>query len=273
MWRPATFVVCPRMGGALMLVLAATLLAAKAGASVLFVNLGTAAPPSTVGPFAVTPYDLTPQEAIPDLSNVTVIPGSPIAPDTAVSFQVQKRTVGDGWTSWSHGYAGPVFYTVPIVPPLTLTIAPAMAFYVYVEPAAFGQPFAVTVTTNAGGSGSVLVDGAGGATGFAFYTTASESITSVTIDADPGAQGFAFAELGLGNLGLGTPSPTPTVAPPIGTNGGCSVPGTTPIATPWLVFGAIALWCLSQAGTRGRRARSGDAGSAGRSHRRMESAS
>jgi hypothetical protein len=236
----------PRTGPALMLVLAATLAAARAGASVIFENLGTAAPPSTVGTFAVAPYDLTPQTAIPNMTNVSVIPGSPTPPDTTTSFPVQKRTVGDGWTSWSHGYTGPVFYTVPMVPPLTLTIAPAKAFYVYVEPAALGQPFAVTVTTNAGGSsGAVLVDGASGATGFAFYTTASESITSVTIDADPDAQGFAFAELGLGNYGPGTPSPTPTPAPPSG-GGSCSVPGTVPGSLAWPAVFGIALWCLSR---------------------------
>jgi len=261
MRRLANLRVRPRMSVALMLALAATLSAARAGASVVFVNLGTAAPPSTVGMFAVTPYSLDQQTAIPNLTNVSVIPGSPIAPDTTTSFPVQKRTVGDGWTSWSHGYTGPVFFTVPIVPPLMLTIAPAKAFYVYVEPATFGQPFAVTVTTNAGGSsGSVLVDAAGGATGFAFYTTAGESITSVTIDADSAAQGFAFAELGLGNSAAATPSPTPTVAPPSGGGGGgCSVPGTTRTSAPWLpVFGAIALWGLSRLAAGGRRARSGD---------------
>ncbi len=252
MWRLTNLEVCPRMSGALMLVLAATLLAARAGASVVFVNLGTAAPPSTVGTFVVTPYDLAPQAAIPNLTNVSLIPGSPIPPDTATSFPVQKRTVGDGWTSWSHGYTGPVFYTVPTVPPLALTIAPAQAFYVYVEPAAFGQPYAVTVATNVGGSsGPVFVDADGGATGFAFYTTAGESITSVTITADDNAQGFALAELGLGYSGLGTPSPTPTVAATSGEGGGCSMPGTARTSTPWLVvFGTIALWGLSRARCR-----------------------
>jgi len=206
MWRLANCGVPPSIGGTVLLVLAAILPMNRAGAAVVFVNLGTATPPSAVGPFAVTPYDLAPQTAIPNQTNTSVIPGSPLSPDTIVSFPVQKRAVGDGWTSWSHGYTGPVFYTVPIVPPLTLAIAPANAFYVYVEPAAVGPPFAVSVLTNAGGSsGTVLVDGSGGATGFGFYTTAGESITAVTIDADPNAQGFAFAELGLGISGVGTP--------------------------------------------------------------------
>ena len=233
--------------GVLLLVLAAALSPNGAGASVVFVNLGTAAPPSTVGTFAVAPFDLTPQAAIPDMTNTSVIPGSPIAPDTVTSFPVQKRTVGDGWTSWSHGYTGPVFYTVPIVPPLVLSVAPAKAFYVYVEPAALGQPFAVTVVTNAGGSsGPVLVDASGGATGFAFYTTAGESITAVTIDADPNAEGFAFAELGLGNSGVSTPSPTPTPRPTFGSSG-CSLPRSPRTSTAWLApFGAIALWVLGR---------------------------
>jgi hypothetical protein len=236
----------PRIGGALLL-LAVTLPSHRASAAVDFVDLGTAAPPSAVGPFAVTAYDLTPQSAIPDMTNTSVIPGSPFPPDTTTSVPVQKRTVGNGWTSWSHGYTGPVFYTVPIVPPLALTVAPAKAFYVYVEPAALGQSFAVTVTTNAGGSsGPVLVDPSGGATGFGFYTTAGESITSVTIDADPNAEGFAFAELGLGIYGVGTPSPTRTPVPTPG-GGGCSLPGDQSASTAWLaILGAVALWSLAR---------------------------
>jgi hypothetical protein len=243
MWRLARCGVRPPVGGTVLLVLAAILPMNRAGAAVVFMNLGTAAPPSAVGTFAVTPYDLVPQTAIPNLTNTSVIPGSPVAPDTTASFPVQKRTVGDGWASWSHGYTGPVFYTVPVVPPLMLTIAPAKAFYVYVEPAA-GRSFAVSVVTNAGGSsGPVPVDASGGATGFGFYTTAGESITSVTIDVDdPNAQGFAFAELGLGLSAVGTPSPTPTRTPHSG-NGGCSVPGSASTSTAGLVLlGAIMLW-------------------------------
>lgn len=236
-----------RVGSALV-VLAAALAPCRAPAGVAFVNLGTAAPPSAVGPFAVTAYDLAPQAAIPNLSNTSVIPGSPLAPDTTTSFQVQKRTVGDGWSSWSHGYAGPVFFTVPIQPPLTLTIAPARAFYVYVEPAAFGRPFAFAVSTNAGGaSGPVFVDASGGATGFAFYTTAGESLTSITIDADANAGGFAFAELGLGIHGVGTPSPTPTPQPPVEPGGGCAMRGGPPATAAWLTpLGALLLWALAR---------------------------
>lgn len=241
-----------RIGAGLLGALATALAAGRARAEVVFVNLGTVAPPAAVGPFAVTPYDLTPQAAIPNLSNTSVIPGSPFPPDTTTSFPVQKRTVGDGWTSWSHGYAGPVFYTVPISPPLVLTVAPAKAFYVYVEPAAFGSPFAVTVATNGGGaSGPVFVDAAGGATGFAFYTTAGESITAVTIDADFNAGGFAFAELGLGLYGVGTPSPTPTPRPPLEPGGGCAVPDGAAPAPDWLApLGAMALWAFARARRR-----------------------
>lgn len=233
------------LGGASVL-----LTAAAAPAAVEFVNLGTAAPPAAVGPFAVTAYDVAAQAAIANGANTAVIPGSPLAPNTTTSFRVQKRTVGDGWASWSHGYAGPVFFTVPIQPPLTLTIAPARAFYVYVEPAAFGRPFAFTVATNAGGaSGPVFVDAAGGATGFAFYTTAGESLTAITIDADANAGGFAFAELGLGNSGVGTPSPTPTPRPPLDPGGGCTVITGSPAAAWLLPLGALVLRALA----RGRR--------------------
>lgn len=228
------------------------LAAARADASIVFVDLGTAAPPTAVGPFAVTAYDQSRQSAIPDRTNVRTIPGSPIAPGTTTSFRVQKRTVGESWSSWSHGYAGPVFYTVPLTPPLTLTIAPARAFYAYVEPAAFGGPYAVAVSVNGGAAtGTALVDAAGGATGFAFYTTADESLTSVTIDADPDAEGFAFGELGLGVYGIGTPSPTPTPRPTVDSDNACSLSGRGEPSAAWLAAcGALVLWRLARAARR-----------------------
>jgi hypothetical protein len=55
----------------------------------------------------------------------------------------------------------------------------------------------VTVTTDDGGtSGPIPVQGAAGANGFGFYTTAGETIMTVTITVDPQAEGLAIAEFG-----------------------------------------------------------------------------
>lgn len=247
---------CSPMRALAVSVVAAALTAGPADAAVVFANLGTGAPPATVGTYAVTPYNLTPQAAIPNGTNVSVIPGSPVAPDTTTSPQVQKRSVGDGWKTWSHGYRGPVFFSVSSV---TLTTAAAKAFYVYVEPNALGG-VSVTVTTNSGGtSGPILVQGSDGATGFGFYTTAGESIASVAITAN-NVEGFAFAELGLGSSAPGTPSPTPTRTPK-GSAGGCSVPAADTAdaagsaGAGLILFGVIAVVGILRAWRRAASAR------------------
>ncbi|MEZ5332698.1 MAG: hypothetical protein R2991_11730 [Thermoanaerobaculia bacterium] len=179
-----------------------------------FVDLGTSAPPGSVGALTVTAFDTTPQAAIPDFTNVTVIPGSPIAGDLGTAPALSKRTVpGGGWASWSHGYTGPVFATsAPTTVPdaetnsgeagdgvstqAVLTLPPgATAFYLYVEPNTFGL-FDVQVTTDTGGdSGAIAVEGDGGAHGFAFWVdTMGETISTVTVTVQD--NGFAIGEFG-----------------------------------------------------------------------------
>ena len=180
------------------LALAAASCAANAG--ITFTNLGTAAPPSTLGPYAMTPFNTTPQAAIDDFTNgITSIPGSPIAGTLGIAPGVTKYTAGDTWNSpWAHGYTGPIYFTDQAS--ATLTLPPnTHAFYFYSQ----GNNYGInnfTVTTNNGGSSgtvSVLTDPeTDGATGFAFNATAGETITSITINV-PNALGFAVGEFGV----------------------------------------------------------------------------
>lgn len=195
----------------------AVLAATAAGAATNYVDLGTAAPPATVGGVPVTAFDEAAQAAIPDGTFVTLIPGSPVPGDLITDLAVDKRTVGVSWGSWSHGYMGPVFFLPggEVLGPantnvvgggaeggagttLILTFpAGSTAVYVFVEPNVFDL-FDVTVTTDSGAtSGPVMVDGSGGATGFGFYTDAGEVITTLTIDVDVAASGFAIGEFGV----------------------------------------------------------------------------
>ena len=86
------------------LALAAASFAANAGIS--FTNLGTAAPPASLGPYQMTPFNTAPQAAIDDFtSGITTIPGSPIAGNLTVAPGVLKYTAGDTWGGpWAHGY-------------------------------------------------------------------------------------------------------------------------------------------------------------------------
>jgi hypothetical protein len=168
-----------------------------ANADVLFQNLGTGAPPATVGSHTVTPFDQAPQAAIAGFSDVTVIPGGPGGATISVSPAANKRTIGSGWATWSHGYTGVVYYNNGGTT-ATLTLpAGTKAFYVYVEPNNFNLYNISAATDSGANSGAIPVNGSSGATGFAFHTTAGESIATITITADAGAAGFAFGEFGI----------------------------------------------------------------------------
>jgi len=176
-----------------------------ASADILFQNLGTAAPPATVGGHNMTPFDVTPQAAIPDFTvGISAIPGNPVAGTLGISPTADKRTVGISWwagspTAWGHGYSGPVFYVT--AKPVVLTLpANTHAFYFYMQPDQ-GGTFNVTATTNSGAtSGAVPVTSSptGTANGFAFYGTEGETITSISITHDaPFYPGMAVAEFGI----------------------------------------------------------------------------
>lgn len=165
-----------------------------ANAAVVFTNLGTAAPPSSIGGHVMTPFDQAAQAAIANGTSTTTIPGSPIGGTLGVTPATGKRAIGSGWATWSHGYTGAVYsdYTSTAI---TLTLpGNTQAFYVYAEPNPFSV-FDITVVTNSGAtSNAVAVSGASGASGFAFYTTAGETISSLTINS---SVNFAFGEFGI----------------------------------------------------------------------------
>lgn len=168
----------------------------NASAAVLFANLGTNTPPASVGSHTLTPFDQAVQAAIPNFTNVSVIPGSPIGGDLTINPTSNKRTIGSGWATWSHGYTGVVYYNNGGTQ-ATLTLpANTKAFYFYVESDAFGT-YDFTAISNSGvSSGAVAVTGNAGANGFAFYSTAGESISSITVSV-AGTSGFAVGEFGI----------------------------------------------------------------------------
>ncbi|RZA21085.1 MAG: hypothetical protein EOP93_04075, partial [Lysobacteraceae bacterium] len=176
-----------------------------ASADILFANLGTGAPPATVGGHVLTPFDQAAQASIADYTTgISVIPGSPVAGSLGISPTADKRTVGVSWwagntAAWGHGYTGPVFYVQ--ARPVVLTLpANTQAFYFYVQQDQ-GGTFNVSATTNSGvtsGAVPVLSGPSGSANGFAFYSTAGETITSISISNDaPSFPGMAIAEFGI----------------------------------------------------------------------------
>lgn len=177
----------------LIVVISLALLAAPSMlGTIVFTDLGTTAPPASVGGVAVTPFSQAPQAAITDLTMVTSIPGGASA--VAVSPSAQKRTVPGTWSTWSHGYTGAVYYVTSTTATLTLP-ANTTAFYLYAEPN-LGN-LTVSATANGGVTGGPFtVNSVSGAHGFAFSTTTSgEAITSITVT--QGATDFAIGEFGM----------------------------------------------------------------------------
>ncbi len=189
-------------------------------AATVFTNLGTGAPPATISTYTMQPFDQVPQAAIPDSTSVTTIPGSPLPGTLTTTSQVIKLTVPSSWATWSHGYTGVVYFSQNASVTMNLP-ANTGAFYFYAQPDQFAV-YNFTVVTNSGAtSGTIGVDGNAGANGFAFHTTAGESITSITVTADSAAGGFAVGEFGIAasviqrtdqTITFGA-APTPTYAP------------------------------------------------------------
>jgi hypothetical protein len=170
-----------------------------ASADILFQNLGITAPPAVIGGHAMLPFDVSQQNAIPDGSAVSDIPGSPIPGMLSISTPATKYPFSALNATWGHGYSGALF-TAPnsatlLLPPNT------RAFYFYAMGNAYG-PATITVTSDSGSSSGaipVTVNNLGGpdsANGFAFYSTAGENISSVTVNT-PVSLGFIFAEFGI----------------------------------------------------------------------------
>ena len=163
--------------------------ASAAGTITFDASPGTGAPPATLGPYPMTPFGLDSQP----FGFVTGVTGP--SGDVAFSPALDHVRIGQGWATWSHGYAGDVY---PTFGGLSATLAlpsGTSAFYFYAEP----NPFAVfnitAVAQDGTSSGPIAVDGFAGAQYFGFYSTGSEHIASINISSNVD---FAIGEFGIG---------------------------------------------------------------------------
>lgn len=182
-------------------------LAGIANAAVTFVDLGTVAPPATLGSCAASAFSQVAQAAVSNGTSVTSVPGGPSGTTLALTSGMTKAAIGSGWATWSHGYTGAVYWAAGLSQ--TVTLPPgAQCFYLYVEPNNNGS-FNITVTPSTGAAVTRPVTGSSGAYGYGFYAT-GENLLSVTVDAAAGSGGFAIGEFGLGlppAPGFATPVP------------------------------------------------------------------
>jgi hypothetical protein len=159
---------------------------------------GTAAPPATLGPYAMQEFGKDPTA---EGTSETSLSG----PTGAVSFShaLTHDIVGTTWGSWSNGYTSDVYYMGETPPELTITLpAGTGAFYMYVEPDE-GGPFTFTATAHDGiaadetSSPPISIAGSAGAKYLGFWASGSASVESITLTNPAGADGFAIGELAI----------------------------------------------------------------------------
>lgn len=140
---------------------------------------GSGPPPSTLGPYTMTPFGTDPQDT-GLVDGVSDPAGRLVFPD-----MLDHQLVGQGWATWSHGYQGDVYLSDEVIHTATVDLpANTHAFYLYAEPNVFAD-FHVSATTSDGvSSGPVTVYGDSGATFFGFYATGSRTLSRITVSAD-----------------------------------------------------------------------------------------
>jgi hypothetical protein len=201
--KPTEGDLVPGLKRVLLLAALAALVAAPAAATtIVFQDLGVIAPPATIGGYAVATFPVDSVNAPLDL--VTAVP-SPRGGNVAFTTALTDATLGaDEWKTWSHPYAGDVYYTKESSDNLsvTLTLPDGLpVFYFYLEPNLFLTGiFDVTASDGLGAVATtplagVQVEGDSGARGFAFYSPDS-SIRTITITERNNTMGFGIGEFG-----------------------------------------------------------------------------
>jgi len=179
----------------------------KVQANITGVILGTVDPPPMLGPYTMTPFPPD-QRQIPGV--VTSVP-SPLGGNVGFSITMNHVRVESGWFTWSHGYTGDVYTTLPATS-VTLTMpAQTAAFYLYAEPNPW-ELWTITATAQDGTATALvqIVQGDSGAAGYGFYGTGGSTILSIEVTS---GTDFAVGEFGvaipapgailLGSLGVG----------------------------------------------------------------------
>lgn len=151
---------------------------------------GVVGPPGTLGPWPLATLADDPRPV------GSLVQDAPTAPALTFDRPGRLLAVGNGWTSWSHGYAGDLYYfaaneLVIDLPPGTMAIGLSLQPNLVAE-----FPFAVTAD---GTTIPVTVDGDGGAQFVGFWSNdPQQPIAHLRIwDVTSAADGFAVADLSV----------------------------------------------------------------------------
>lgn len=164
------------------------------GAILADLSPGLSSPPATLGGYPMTAF---PDDARANFTAVNSVP-SPVGGNVAFDASVSLREIGDGWDTWSHGYAGDVYFAEGLTS-LTLTLPPGtVAFAFYLQPDAWDL-FEFEVSSGGTVLGSFSVEGDAGARYVGIYSTdPATPLDAVLITNTDGlAGGFAVGEFAI----------------------------------------------------------------------------
>ncbi len=170
-----------------------------ANAIIMATDLGTGAPPVSLGGYTLTPFA---DDTRANYGSVSSVPsptgGSVTFSQASIPVDLTHVEIGYGWLTWSHGYTGDVYHTLSTGTPASVTMtlpAETIAFYFYAEPNYFGL-FNIRAVAQNDMLLSVDVVGESGANGFGFYSSDEMYLTSITVTTAD-ASGMAIGEFGI----------------------------------------------------------------------------
>jgi len=160
-------------------------------APVNYTDLGTNAPPATMGGYVMTPFGTDGSGNV----LVSTVP-SPLSGNVGLSPSLIHYTVPATWNNWSNGYTGDVYGNTGITSDTLTLPAGTAAFYFYVEGNNYST-YNITATTDNGSTITKSVSTPGGARGFGFSTNDNSTISTIAVTVPAGANGFAVGEFGI----------------------------------------------------------------------------
>jgi hypothetical protein len=161
---------------------------------------GTGPPPSTLGPYTMTPFGADQQPACGASVTGVSDPAGTIGFDPALEhltvYTPESHVQGCfQWVTWSNGYTGDVYATPTSQATITLPQG-TQAFYLYAEPDLF-DVFTIQATAQDGTtSGPIDVQGDSGAQYFGFYGTRGATLDSITVTTSD-TTGLGIGEFGI----------------------------------------------------------------------------
>jgi hypothetical protein len=155
---------------------------------------GTSAPPARLGPYITQPLPFESRTIGRHVSTIRTKAGN-----IRLTAAGEIDGIGNGWESWSNGYAGDVYFFAANGAhgrtSVTLKLPKGTkALYFYAEPQLYETLSLRASANNGTSSGDKTITGSAGATYFGFYASRGHTIRTITVRS---VGEFALGEFGI----------------------------------------------------------------------------